>query len=305
MVMSQKKVKELVLVEQMANAFKTADPSVVVSIGDDAAVVKGDQKKYLLYTCDMLVESVHFKKSENLEKVGYKAMAVSVSDIVAKGGIPRFALVSVGLPPKRAGLCIRDLRVGMKRCADKFGFSVIGGDTNRSRHLVVDVFMSGEVEKKNLVLRRTAQVGDLIFVSGPLGGSLKRKHLNFTPRLKESRYLVNNFKINSMMDLSDGLGMDLNRLVHASRVGALIFENKIPQSGDSRDINSALYDGEDFELLFTLKAPDAFKLLSRVKNSKEFKFTCIGRITDLFEGVQMVRNDGRMQKIPWRGFKHF
>jgi len=303
--MSRKKVKELVLIEQMAKAFKTADPSVVVSIGDDTAVVKGDQKKYLLYTCDMLVESVHFKKNENSEKIGYKAMAVSVSDIAAKGGLPRFALVSVGLPPKRAGSLIRGLRAGMKRCADKFGFSVIGGDTNRSEHLVIDVFMSGEVEKKNLVLRRTTQVGDLIFVSGPLGGSLKHKHLNFTPRLSEARYLVNNFKINSMMDLSDGLGMDLNRLACASHVGALIFENKIPQSSDSRGINSALYDGEDFELLFTLKAQEAFKLLSRIKNSKEFKFICIGRITDLFDGVRMIKNDGRMQEIPWRGFKHF
>jgi thiamine-monophosphate kinase len=303
--MLRKKVKELVLIDRMAKVFKTADPLVVVSIGDDVAVVQGDQGKYLLYTCDMLVESVHFKKNENFEKIGYKAMAVSVSDIAAKGGIPRYALVSVGLPPKRVDRFIRGLMMGMKRCAKKFGFSIIGGDTNRSRHLVVDVFMAGEVEKKNLVLRSTAQVGDLIFVSGSLGGSLKHKHLDFTPRLPEARFLVKNFKINSMMDLSDGLGMDLNRLVRSSRVGALIFENKIPQSSDSLGINSALYDGEDFELLFTLKSREAFKLLSQIKNSKEFKFICIGRITDLFDGVRMIKNDCRMLEIPWRGFRHF
>jgi len=301
-----KKIKECCLIEKIAKRFKTADKSVVVSIGDDAAVVRGPKGKYLLYTTDMLIESVHFKKNEARQEVGYKAMAVSVSDIAAMGGIPRYALVSVGLPKKNADKTGEELFRGLEKCAKKFGIAVIGGDTNRSDKLVIDVFMTGEVEEKKLVLRSGARPGDHIFVSGALGGSLKGKHLHFTPRMDASRFLVNNLHVSSMIDLSDGLAIDLNRIALASRVGAVILESKIPKSPGVSKIQSALYDGEDFELLFTLPRQEVLRLYHLTEAKKtDLKFYHIGRITDLFQGVRIVKPDARVLDLPCRGFRHF
>lgn len=303
---SLNKIKEIGIINAMARGLKKRDKSVIVSIGDDAAVVLGPKGRYTLYTCDMLVESVHFKKNEDLKKVGYKAVAVSVSDIAAMGGKPKYALVSVGLPPSSVELKARDLFAGINACARKYRLDVIGGDTNRSARLVIDVFMAGEVERKNLVLRKGAKKGDYIFVSGPLGGSLKGKHLFFQPRLKAARWLVKNHKPTSMMDLSDGLAMDLNRLCAAGRTGALIFENKIPKNKSVLKVESALFDGEDFELLFTLPPKDTFKILETCrKNKSGLKFYPIGKMTDLFSGVKLVRESGEIEEVAPEGFKHF
>ncbi len=301
-----KSLKEVRLIERFKKLLPTPDGSVVVSIGDDAAVCRGAKGRYWLYTVDMQVESVHFKRNENYEKVGYKVMAVSVSDIAAMGGYPKYALVSVGLPKKNVDRVAQRLFEGIASCAQKYGVSVIGGDTNRADKLVIDCFMVGEVEKKNLVLRSTARPGDHIFVSGPLGGSSSGKHLTFEPRLKASRFLVQNFKVTSMIDLSDGLGVDLNRVSQASRVGALIFESKIPKSKGVSHIKNALFDGEDFELLFTLAPSDALALLSMSrKGQTPLTFYPIGRMTDLFSGVRMMTPQGRMREVACDGFKHF
>lgn len=299
-------VKEVVLIDKIAKRFKARHKDVVVSIGDDTAVVRGGRGRYLLYTADMQVEGVHFKKGEDPKKVGYKAIAVSVSDIAAMGGIPKYALISVGLPKKNVDSVMKALMSGISLCANKFKVDVIGGDTNRSPRLVIDSFMVGEVEEEKLVLRSTAGVKDHIFVTGPLGGSLKGKHLNFTPKIKESRFLVKNFKVTSMIDLSDGLALDLNRIASASKCGALIFENKIPKSNNISRIQNALFDGEDFELLFTLGGVDARRLMSLgFKKKTNFRFYPIGRMTDLFTGVQMITWDGKSRRIQPDGFKHF
>ena len=296
-----KDVTEFRLVEMARRSFASRDRSVIVSIGDDAAVVRHSPDKYLLYTADMLVEGVHFRKQEDPVKVGYKAMAVSVSDIAAMGGVPRFALVSVGLPKKNTLKVAGGLFRGIRHCAEAFDIHVIGGDTNRSPHLVIDVCMIGEVRPRHLVLRSGARAGDFIFVSGPLGGSLKGRHLNFKPRLKESRFLVKNFHVTAMIDISDGLAMDLARLSLASRVGALIFESQIPKSRGSKSVRPALYDGEDFELLFTLAPAEARRLLSVRKP----RFCFIGRMSDEFGGVRMVRRDGRLEDVRCAGYQHF
>jgi thiamine-monophosphate kinase len=305
MVRRLRDVKEIRLIKRLARGLKAKDKKVVVSIGDDAAVVKSSGNKYVLYTCDMLVESVHFRRKEDLRKVGYKALAVSVSDIAAMGGVPKYALVSVGIPKAGAERISEGLFEGIRECAKEFNVDVIGGDTNRAKDLVIDIFVVGEVEPQKMVRRSTAKPGDFIFVSGPLGGSLKGRHLSFTPRVKESRYLVDHFKVTSMIDLSDGLAMDLNRIAEASRIGALIFESKIPKTKGSL-IKAALFDGEDFELLFTLSGDDALKLYHLMRRKKTlFKFTSIGKITDLFCGVKMVTNQGRIRDVGCEGFKHF
>jgi thiamine-monophosphate kinase len=302
---SLKKLKEVILIEKIAKSFKSKDKSVVVSIGDDAAVVKKDKGSYSLYTVDMLIEGVHFKKGEDPEKIGYKAMAVSVSDIAAMGGMPKYALVSVGLPKDSALTMAQGLFYGIKEVSRKFDIDIIGGDTNRSERLVIDVFMVGEVERKRLVLRSTAKAGDHIFVSGPLGNSLAGRHLMFEPRVKETRFLGKNFKVTSMIDLSDGLGMDLNRVTEASHLGAILFEESIPKNKGVKNTRQALYDGEDFELLFTLGPQDAFKLMSGIDKKNKFNFYHIGKMTSLFLGVKMWTKDRCFVDINCDGFKHF
>jgi len=299
-----KNIKEWALAAQAVRRFRTADPSVVVGPGDDAAVIRGPKGLYGLLTVDMLVESVHFEKGEDLRRVGYKAVAVSVSDIAAMGGEPRFALVSAGLPRKDLARRAQALFAGLGQCARRYGVSIIGGDMNRSDRLVIDVFMMGEVEKKNLVLRSGAQDGDAIFVSGPLGGSqASGRHLSFVPRVQEARFLVEHFKVHAMMDLSDGLSMDLPRLCEASRLGAEIFEDDIPRNPGVKTMAAALGDGEDYELLFTLAPAQALRLSAY--SAGRFHFYPIGRMTAAFKGVRMRTRGGLLKKLPPPKFKHF
>jgi len=302
-----KNIREWALVTQAARRFKTADRSVVVGPGDDAAVIRGPKGFYRLLTVDMLVESVHFKKGEDLKKVGYKAVAVSVSDIAAMGGQPRFALVSVGLPRKDTARRAQALFAGLGQCARRYGVSIIGGDMNRSDRCVIDVFMMGEVEKKNLVLRSGAKDGDVILVSGPLGGSqASGRHLAFVPRVQEARFLVRHFRVHAMMDLSDGLSMDLSRLCEASRLGAVVSEEDIPRNPGVKTIASALGDGEDYELIFTLAPKEARRLAASCgRPSSPFRFYPIGRMTDTFQGVRIRGRDGFLKKLPPPKFKHF
>jgi thiamine-monophosphate kinase len=301
-----KKNIELDLLRMIKNTFNERVPGLVVGIGDDAAAVASLGNKVFLYTADMLVESVHFKKNEDFRLVGHKAIAVSVSDIAAMGGVPRYALVSVGLPKKRPEHIARNLVAGIKKCAGAYGVCVIGGDMVRSSIVVVDVFMIGEAARDRVVRRSGARDGDHIFVTGSLGGSGKGRHLSFEPRLEASRFLVKYLNLTSMIDLSDGIAMDSNRVAEASRVGMMIFENKIPMSPGVKGTRQALYDGEDFELLFTVAPHDAIKLCEMARKKKTpCRVTHIGKMTKLFRGVRMVAANGRITTIRPEGFKHF
>ena len=180
-------------------------------IGDDCAILPYKKDKHLLATTDMITEGVHFAKSAAPYRIGWKAMAVNISDIAAMGGVPKHALVSVGVPRKKSMRYLKNIAKGVESAARKFHIKVVGGDTNASAKTVVNVALMGEVEKKCLIRRSGARVGDFIFVTGALGEG-KRKHLTFTPRLREARVLAKRFRVNSMIDLSDGLLMDLSRL---------------------------------------------------------------------------------------------
>lgn len=306
MVPKNRQPEELALIDQIARRFKTRDRKLIIPIGDDAAAVRLSRDECLLYTADMLVEGTHFKKGEDPRRIGYKAMAVSASDIAAMGGEPKYALVCVGLPARSAQKSMRGLLVGLKKAARSFGVAIIGGDMNKSDRLVVDVFMVGVGHPDHLARRSGARSGDVIFVSGPLGGTLRGKHLDFVPRLDASRFLIKNFRVTSMMDLSDGLSMDLNRICAASRVGALLFEKKVPLNKGVRRVQEALTGGEDFELLFTLSPVDAGRLGQMMKRRvTRLKFWRIGVMSRLFGGARMICADGRVQKISSQGYQHF
>jgi thiamine-monophosphate kinase len=295
-----KKLGEFGLIERFRKSIKT-DSSVIKGSGDDCAVLKLDKDNYQLFTCDMLVGRVDFTDRENPYLVGRKSVAISISDIAACGGIPRHCLVSLGMPEKTSVEFIDRLFKGMLDIAKKYNINIAGGDISRAGQLVIDVSMLGVVEKKYLTLRSGAKVGDIIFVSGTLGGSILGKHLRFIPRVKEARLLVENFKINSMIDISDGLSQDLGHILKQSSVGAVIYEDLIPVSRQARNLNDALFMGEDFELLFTVPRKEAAKILKkRLNNVKP-----IGEITDRKTGFVLIDKKNRGRFIKPKGFKHF
>ncbi len=294
------KIGEFGLIERFRRLIKT-DSSVIKGSGDDCAVLKFDRNRYQLFTCDMIVEGIDFRPQDNPYFIGRKALAVSISDIASCAGLPRHCLISLGTPKNTSLKFIDRLFRGMLGIAAKFNINIAGGDISASRALTIDVSMLGVVEKKYLLLRSGAKAGDIICVTGQLGGSIRGKHLKFNPRVKEARFLARNFKINSMIDISDGLTQDLGHILEQSRVGAVIYESLIPVSKEARGLEEALYMGEDFELLFTLSRREAKKVIGR--RLKGFKV--IGEIVDKKSGLRLIDRQNRERIIPARAFRHF
>lgn len=277
------------------------DSSVVVGPGDDCAVLAWDKKHYQLLTTDMLLEGVDFTLKDDPFFIGRKALGVSLSDIASCAGIPRYALVSVGLKANYECRFVKDIFRGINSLAKEFKVNIVGGDISRSAGLILNVAVVGFVEKKYLLLRSGAKEDDIIAVSGRLGGSIRGRHLRFIPRLKEARYLVENYKINSMIDISDGLAQDLGHILKASNKGALLYKERIPLAEEAKGIKDALFSGEDFELLFTLSHEEALRLYKK----SPFKFEMIGRIVNPRYGLVLIDRYNRRCRIKGKGFAHF
>lgn len=275
--------------------------NAVVSIGDDAAVLPFTKTKYQLLTTDMLVEDVHFTARTEPKLIGRKAMNCNISDIAAMGGFPKYAVVTLGAPARTFLKRVEEIYRGINQAAKTFGIGVVGGDTVKSTKLMINIALTGDVLKKDLVLRSTAKIGDMIFVTGALGGSLKSgRHLTFTPRVKESQFLVKHFKPTAMIDISDGLIADLGHILETSRKGAVIHEEKIPRQKGA-DLHQALFDGEDFELIFTLPK----KQTQRLERTKHpgMKFYPIGEITA--HGLTLKTTGSVRATVKQTGYRHF
>lgn len=274
-------------------------------IGDDTAVLRGT-KKDLLLTTDMLVEGRHFRRSQATPyEIGWKAMAVNLSDIAAMGGKPIAAVVALGAPASTTVKFLNELYRGLHAAAKRFGADIVGGDTNASKQLTLAVTLLGEVEKGKAVLRSGARLGDWIFVTGSLGGSYaSKKHLRFIPRLREAQWLFKNCLVNAMMDLSDGLASDLGHICEASGVGAILNEKAIPVSSKAHTVTQALSEGEDFELLFTLSAKEGALLLRKKIPAGFPKFTHVGWVVK-GSRVEWLRKNGRLEKLSLKGFDHY
>jgi len=304
-------MKELEFIKYITHKFRAKKP-VIQGIGDDCAVLGYTRDKYMLLTSDMIIEGTHFTKKATPFQIGWKAIAVNISDIASMGGIPKHALVSAGIPRNKGMKFLKELTRGIETICRKFDILVIGGDTNSSSKIVVNVTLVGEVKRKHLVTRSGAKVGDLIFVTGALGEG-KQKHLSFLPRLREARILVKNFKINSMIDLSDGLAMDLNRLADASNVGARVYKSLIPLSERTLSLRGldienvkaeAISSGEDFELLFTASIKESKRIINRMGRREDLPVTLIGEIVNKRSGVKIVEEEGRVRLLKPEGFAH-
>jgi thiamine-monophosphate kinase len=298
--MRLKEIGEFGLIKRFQKQIKT-DVSVFRGSGDDCAVLSLDKSHYQLFTCDMIIEGVDFRKTDNLKAVGRKALAISISDIAACGGIPKHAVVSLGLSRNMRVHQVDLLAKGLFGLAKKYKINIVGGDISSSDKLIIDVSVLGKVEKNKLCMRRGAKYGDIIMVTGQFGGSIKGKHLQFTPRLKEARFLVDNFKINSMIDVSDGLIQDLGHILEQSSVGAVLYENLIPLSKEAKGIEEALCSGEEFELLFTATRDQANKIIKCAK----YRFRVIGEIMPASFGLRLINQKNRYSRLKFRGYKHF
>ncbi|MBU0710023.1 MAG: thiamine-phosphate kinase [Candidatus Omnitrophica bacterium] len=293
-------IGEFGLIKRFQKLLKT-DRSVVEGSGDDCAVLKLDRFRYQLFACDMIAEDSDFKLNDDPYLIGRKALAVSVSDIAACGGLPKHCIISIGMPKTTPVKFIDRVFRGSLNLARKYSINIVGGDISSAPKLIIDTCLLGVVEKSHLVLRGGAKVGDIIFVSGELGGSRLGKHLKFTPRVKEARFLVENFKVNSMIDISDGLTQDLSHVLGQSKKGAIIFEQLIPASRHARNLKDVLGSGEDYELLFTLSRKEAKRLVKR--NWTVFK--PIGEIVDKNNGFRFIDKKNRETNLEPEGFRHF
>jgi thiamine-monophosphate kinase len=250
----------------------------ILGIGDDCAILRPSPSTDLLVTTDMLMDGRHFRLAvHGAEAVGYKAMAVNLSDIAAMAGRPVAAVVAVALPRNEAVAVAELLHRGLTVAANLHDVALVGGDTNAwDGPLVVSVTMLGEAVGRGPVRRSGARVGDVVLVTGPLGGSLLGRHLLPSARVKEAIALNEIVNIHAMIDISDGLASDLRHVLDESGgLGAVLDEHAIPIHDDARlmsrrdgrtPLDHALADGEDFELCLTVAPEDAERVIRQAES---------------------------------------
>ncbi len=296
---------------QWIRARASAQGRTVVGIGDDCAVLDTGPDRKLLVTTDMLMDGRHFHLDrDGAEAVGYKALAVNLSDIAAMAGNPTAAVVSVALPRARAVEVAQGLHEGIRPLANRFNVALVGGDTNAwDGPLVISVTVLGEtMSARPPVLRSGARLGDVIFVTGPLGGSLLGRHLHPVPRIAEAIAMHSEVEIHALIDISDGIASDLGHILEESgRIGAVLDADALPIHPDARTMSAydgrpalehALNDGEDFELCAVIDPTDADRV------SRLFPFCHrIGTITDA-PGLWSRASDGALSPIRAEGFDH-
>jgi thiamine-monophosphate kinase len=284
-------------------------PAVEVGIGHDAAVVRSPSGDGLVLKCDQTLEEVHFARHEQpFELVGRKALARVLSDLGAVGARPIACLCSLALPDDVKEGDVQALFRGLLELAQRDGVSLVGGDLSRStRGVVVDVSALGFLEGRTPMLRRGAQTGDLLVVTGPLGGSREGWHLRFEPRWREGIALAASGAVHAAIDLSDGLARDLHHVARASNVGARIELAALPlrglSGGGRATVAQALQEGEDFELLLAL-APERFADVARLPELKQVTLTQIGVVTPAHAGVVTVDAHGNVTALPAGGYQH-
>lgn len=299
------------------------NPRVFIGIGDDSAAILQYENKYLLLTSDSLCEEVHFKREwMNLYQIGRKLILRGLSDIAACGGYPICANINLKIDKKNLDK-IEDFFDGVLNCAKEYNFSISGGDIVIFDKIIADVFLIGEVEKIYLTLRSGAKEGDIICLTGNLGLSnlaililekkidpperIKKVALEkfYNPKipLKKIREILKFVKINSMIDISDGLSKDLNHLSKESFVKIIIYEEKIPIAPEIFELKIenpyeyAINSGEEYELVFTIREEDFEKI-------KNFDVKIIGKV-EKGEGVYLKKISGEIKQIEIKGYDQF
>jgi thiamine-monophosphate kinase len=334
--MNLNQLGELGLLQRIARRTPVPSRSIVpIGIGDDAAVVRIADKHDLIVTTDMLVEGVDFDPAcGSFSQIGYKALAVNLSDIASMGGRPRAYLVGLAVPGRTPVTVVDGLYRGMNSLARRHRMALIGGDLSASpKGVMITVMVLGEIERGRAIARSGARVGEQIYVTGTLGDSraglellrnrksgtpareayLIRRHFFPDPRTAFGRLLSRRRWASAMIDLSDGLATDLRHLCEASRVGARLALDLLPISAALKAhshrrgraaADYALRGGEDFELLFTVPKGKAGAVLTAAKRM-DLAVTRIGAIVPKNHGIMLLKKGGGEVPLTTRGYEHF
>lgn len=331
---------EFGLIEKISQEFSLNNKESVIGIGDDAAVIDNGTDKYTLLSTDMLLEGVHFDLTYMpLKHLGFKAVAVNVSDIAAMNGIPKQVTVSMALSNRFSVEAVEEIYKGIKNACNHYKVDLVGGDTTSSHSgLVISISVVGFVEKEKVVYRKNAKSKEVLCVTGDVGGAYMglqvleqekqvfQANPDMQPELEGKDYILQRqlrpdartdviheladlgVVPTSMIDISDGLASDLMHLCKASGLGAVVFEDHLPIDAltyetaihyDITPTTVALNGGEDYELLFTVKQSDYEKI------EKHFKITAIGYMQEKSEGIRLQTRAGQNVAIQAQGWKHF
>lgn len=331
---------EFALIDQLTNQFENRNPNTLLGIGDDAAVIALSETESLLLSTDSLAEGIHFNLMYMpLKHLGYKAVAVNVSDICAMNGVAEQITVSIAVSSKFSLEALEELYEGIKLACEHYKVDLIGGDTTSSRAgLMVNIAVVGRAHKDKIAYRSGAKEYDLLVVTGDLGAAYMGLQLlerekevfqanpNIQPDLDGHDYIIERqlkpearvdiiqylkeleVVPTSMIDISDGLASEILHICKASKVGCYLYDEKIPidakTSMTAIDFNldpstCALNGGEDYELLFTVKQEDFEKVNSNPN------MTIIGHITDEKDGIYFIDKSGSAITLKAQGWKHF
>jgi thiamine-monophosphate kinase len=316
-----------------------ADPELIQGIGDDAAVFRKEEGLYQVMTCDALIEGVHFDVSITpLRHLGYKCIAVNVSDVVAMNARPRYATITLGIPHSVSIEMMDSMYQGIREACERYGLILVCGDTTAARQLSVSVTVIGEVEESRVAFRRGAQPGDLICVTGDLGGgyaglkilireriALQEAKSDSLPQLGEfgeviQRQLMPHARLDvvdqwarvgfmprALIDVSDGLASEVHHICRQSGCGALLRQDSIPIHEQTEAVarlfedeapNFALFGGEDYELVFAARPADFAKI-------DDGSTKAVGLFTEGEEGVRLQIDDGEYVELLPGGYQHF
>jgi thiamine-monophosphate kinase len=302
---------ERALIEWLRRHTPEVRDRAPVAIGDDAAVLRLPGGRCLLFTTDAVLEGTHFRPgSAPYRLIGRKAMAAGVSDIAAMGGRALAAVVAVTLPRKTRMRAARELHRGVLEVSARYQVPLVGGNVASWRGpLAVTVSVVGVAAGRGPVLRSGARVGDVVLVTGELGGSLLGRHLRFEPRLPEGEWLGRWGRVHALIDLSDGLATDLGHILKESGCGAVVEGARVPVSAAARrlsrktgrsSLEHALTDGEDYELCLVVPEGAVAGLLRRWPFATPL--TVVGRIVK--RGYWFEQPDGKRERLTLRGYEH-
>lgn len=335
-------IQEFPLIRQLQRRYERSSPSILKGIGDDAAVVSIPPDSWTVLTTDLLTEGIHFDlATASLNDVGYKAATANLSDVAAMGASPRFLLVSIAIPSTFRAAEILSLFEGLMSACEPYKVRLVGGDTSASRHgLFLSITLLGMTDKKNVLLRKGARIGDTLYVTGTLGDSLAglgllstshsqntsafrlrtadrkfliNRHLRPTARVREGQWLNRTGMVTSAIDISDGLSGDLRHICNASHVGAELDLSRLPLSPACRayaasthqdPVELALAGGEDYELLFTVPETHSADL-ERAASKRAFILSRIGRICATTFGIHCRLGNGQKKTLPALSYLHF
>lgn len=323
---------EFTLIARLTEGL-TCRAGVVKGVGDDAAVLDcGD--RWILFTTDAMVEEVHFRlRQVSPQDVGYKALAVNISDIAAMGGRPAYAVVTAALPDYFSVEEAAALYEGLREAADEYGVCLVGGDTTTAPVLFISVALLGESAPGCVRYRSGAQTGDIICTTGSLGGAaaglflldndgvpcpeplrnfLLRRYKRPEPRVKAGIVLSSMPAVHALIDVSDGLASELHHIASESGCGCQLWRAAVPvepaaelvgRRAGVEPVEWALFGGDDYELLFTV-APEAMGQVSQALSAVGASCRPVGKVVPE-QGVRLVHQDGTSRDLPRAGYEHF